>query len=56
MALLTGKDVWEVGVKMGWARGAYDPSTNGTAARAAEIAVLLNEVLRKRQNWFVGAA
>ena len=22
---LTGKDVWEVGTKMGWANGTYDP-------------------------------
>jgi hypothetical protein len=51
MALLTGKDVWEVAIKMGWAHGAYYPSSNGTAARAAELAALLNEVLRKRQNW-----
>jgi hypothetical protein len=48
---LTGKDVWEVGVKMGWANGRYDPSTNGLAARADVMAALLNETLAKRQNW-----
>ena len=48
---VTGKDVWEVGVKMGWASGSYDPSANQTAARAATMAQLLNEVLSKRENW-----
>jgi hypothetical protein len=47
---LTGKDVWEVGVKMGWASGSYDPSTNQTAARALTLAQLLNEVFSKREN------
>jgi hypothetical protein len=49
--LLTGKDVWEVGVKMGWANGPYDPRSNGIAARADVMASLLNEVISKRQNW-----
>jgi hypothetical protein len=48
---LTGKDVWEVGVKMGWASGTYDPSANPIAARAATMAQLLNDMLRKRENW-----
>jgi hypothetical protein len=48
---LTGKDVWEVGVKMGWANGPYDPRSNGLSARADVMASLLNEVLSKRQNW-----
>ena len=48
---LTGKDVWEVGVKMGWANGPYDPRSNGNAARADVMASLLNEVIGKRQNW-----
>jgi len=48
---LTGKDVWEVGLKMGWANGPYDPRSNGMAARADTMASLLNEVIGKRQNW-----
>jgi hypothetical protein len=48
---LTGKDIWEVGVKMGWANGRYDPRSNGRSARADVMATLLNEVLSKRQNW-----
>ena len=48
---VTGKDIWEVGVKMGWASGNYDPTTNATAARALRLAQLLNEVLRKCENW-----
>jgi hypothetical protein len=48
---LTGKDVWEVGLKMGWAHGHYDPSKNPTAARAEEMAHSLNEVLGKRGDW-----
>jgi len=48
---LTGKDVWEVGVKMGWANGPYNPRTNATAARADVMASLLNEVISGRENW-----
>jgi len=48
---LTGKDVWEAGVKMGWARGFYDPNSNPLSARADTMASFLNEVLSKRQNW-----
>ncbi|HZP44100.1 MAG TPA: hypothetical protein VFB15_00485 [Candidatus Binataceae bacterium] len=48
---LTGKDVWEVGQKMGWAHGPYDPSSNGIAARADMMASLLNEVISKRHGW-----
>jgi len=48
---LTGKDVWKVGVKMGWANGPYDPSTNGIAARADVMASLLNEVIGGREHW-----
>ena len=48
---LTGKDVWEVGVKMGWASGPYDPRSSGLGARADVMASLLNEVIGKRQNW-----
>ena len=48
---LTGKDVWEVGTKMGWANGTYDPRTNGIAARADVMASLLNEVISRRENW-----
>lgn len=48
---LTGEDVWAVGLKMGWARGAYNPAKNPTAARATEMATLLNEILRDRADW-----
>jgi hypothetical protein len=48
---LTGKDVWEAGVKMGWASGPYDPRSTLLSARAEKMASLLNEVLSKRQNW-----
>jgi hypothetical protein len=48
---LTGKDVWEVGMKMGWAKGPYDPLSNQIAARANAMASLLNEVVSKRENW-----
>ena len=33
-------DVWEVGVKMGWASGPYDPRSNGIAARADAVVSL----------------
>ncbi|MGO9604605.1 MAG: hypothetical protein ACLQAT_14650 [Candidatus Binataceae bacterium] len=48
---LTGKDVFEVGVKMGWASGLYHPRSNGIAARADELASLLNELMDKRRDW-----
>ena len=48
---LTGKDVWEVALKMGWANGPYDPRSNGLSARADLMASLLNDLLAKRQNW-----
>ncbi len=48
---LTGEDVWEVGLKMGWARGPYNPTKNPTAARVEEMAILLNEILQKRVRW-----
>jgi hypothetical protein len=48
---LTGKDVWEVGLKMGWANGPYDPRSGGIAARVETMASLLNEVISKRQSW-----
>jgi hypothetical protein len=51
---LTGKDVWEVGVKMGWANGPYDPRSNPIAARAETMASLLNEVVGRRENWLPG--
>lgn len=51
---LTGKDVWEVGLKMGWANGPYDPRANPIAARADNMASLLNEVLNRRENWLPG--
>jgi hypothetical protein len=47
---LTGKDVWEVGLKMGWASGPFDPLSNRVAARANAMASLLNEVVSKREN------
>jgi hypothetical protein len=28
MLLLTGRDVWEAIVKLGWVSGSYDPKTN----------------------------
>ncbi|HVN88260.1 MAG TPA: hypothetical protein VMT61_00455 [Candidatus Binataceae bacterium] len=48
---VTGQDVWEVGLKMGWARGPFDPSKNPTAARAVVMATSLNEVLQQRGAW-----
>ena len=48
---LTGKDVWEVGKKMGWANGPYEPRSNPIAGRAETMATLLNEVVGKRENW-----
>jgi hypothetical protein len=51
---LTGKDVWEVGVKMGWANGPYDPRSNPIAARAETMASLLNQVVSRRENWLPG--
>lgn len=48
---LTGKDVWEVGVKMGWASGPYDPRSNPIAARAEKMASLLNDVMSRQANW-----
>ena len=48
---LTGKDVWEVGVKMGWANGPYDPRSNGIAARVDVMASLLNELMERRRKW-----
>ena len=48
---LTGKDVWEVALKMGRANGPYDPRSSGLGARADVMASLLNEVIGKRQNW-----
>jgi hypothetical protein len=52
MMRLTGKDVWEVGVKMGWANGPYDPRSNGIVARADLMASLLNELMEGRRKWF----
>ncbi len=48
---VTGQDIWEVGLKMGWARGPFDPAKNPMAARAVEMATSLNEVLQKRTAW-----
>ena len=48
---LTGKDVWEVGLKMGWAKGPYDPPSNRIAARAEVMASLLNELMERRRKW-----
>jgi len=36
---------------MGWASGPYDPRSNGIAARADQMASLLNDIISKRQNW-----
>ena len=51
MLLLTGRDVWEAIVKLGWLSGSYDPKTNRHCANADALAGLLNQVLGKRQNW-----
>jgi hypothetical protein len=51
MLLLTGRDVWEGIVKLGWLSGSYDPKTNRQCANADALAALLNQVLGKRQNW-----
>ena len=48
---LTGKDVWQVGLKMGWASGPYDPRSNPIAARADTMASLLNDVISRAANW-----
>jgi hypothetical protein len=48
---LTGRDVWDIGVKMGWASGRYDPRANPIAARADTMASLLNEVMSTREKW-----
>jgi hypothetical protein len=48
---LTGKDVWDAIVKLGWMTGRYDPKTNRSCANADNIAKLLNEVLTKGQSW-----
>ena len=48
---LTGKEVWEAIVKAGLLSGPYDPRTNRQCANADMLAGLLNEALRKRQNW-----
>lgn len=51
---LTGNDVWEVGVKMGWASGSNNPRSNPIAARAETVAFLLNEIVSTRENWLSG--
>jgi hypothetical protein len=51
MLLLTGRDVWEAIVKLGWQSGSYDPKTNRHCANAEALAGLLDQVLGKRQNW-----
>jgi hypothetical protein len=51
MLLLTGRDVWEGIVKLGWLSGSYDPETNRQCANADALAALLCQVLGKRQNW-----
>ena len=48
---LTGKDVWDAIVKLGWMSGPYDPRSNRSCANADNIAKLLNEVLTKGQSW-----
>ena len=49
---LTGKDVWEVIVKLGLMSGPYDPKTNQYCANADRIASLLNDGLRQQEfNW-----
>ena len=48
---LTGRDVWEVGAKMGWASGPYDPRSNPIAARADKMASLLNDLISREANW-----
>ena len=49
---LTGKDVWDALVKLGLMSGAYEPQKNRRCLNAAQIAVLLNEVLRRQAgNW-----
>jgi len=47
---LTGKDVWEVIVKLGLMSGPYDPKTSRYCANADRIAALLNEVLAKQES------
>src|SRR5215469_18220233 len=47
---LTGRDVWEVFVKMGYSRGSYDLS-NRECARADAVAVLLNDIVQNRGSW-----
>jgi hypothetical protein len=48
----TGKDVWEVIVKLGLMSGPYDPKTNRYCSNADRIANLLNDELRKQEsNW-----
>ena len=49
MLLLTGRDVWEAIVKLGWVSGSYDPKTNRQCANADALAGLLNQVLGKPQ-------
>jgi hypothetical protein len=51
MLLLTGAEVWEAIVKLGWVSGSYDPKTNRYCANADALAGLLNQVLGKCQNW-----
>ena len=48
---LTGKDVWDAIVTAGYLRGPYEPNRNVYCAHADVLAELLNEVLRKRDNW-----
>jgi hypothetical protein len=48
---LTGKDVWDAVIKAGFLTGPYDPRANRHCANADVLASLLNEVLRRRENW-----
>jgi hypothetical protein len=48
---LTGKDVWDAIVKVGFLSGPYDPRKNRHCSNADVLARLLNEVLSKRHNW-----
>jgi hypothetical protein len=47
---LTGRDVWEAIVKMGWLSGPYDPRANRFCANADALAAQLNDLLEKRQS------
>ncbi len=51
MRTVTGEDLWEVGLKMGWARGPYEPTKEPKAADVERMAALLDQALREREDW-----